>query len=125
DRTSINRNPQNPEKEMQLLEDAIRTAQSELESMANRADASEQAIFWFQSMMLEDESFLNEVHSYIQAGTGAAEAMNRVGQRYADKLLAMTDNTYLRLRNVDILDATQRVINILCDRPRMRLTLDH
>lgn len=125
DRTSINRNPQNPEKEMQLLEDAIRTAQSELESMANRADASEQAIFWFQSMLLEDESFLNEVHSYIQAGTGAAEAMNRVGQRYADKLLAMTDNTYLRLRNVDILDATQRVINILCDRPRMRLTLDH
>lgn len=125
DRTSINRNPQNPEKEMQLLEDAIHTAQSELESMANRADASEQAIFWFQSMLLEDESFLNEVHSYIQAGTGAAEAMNRVGQRYADKLLAMTDNTYLRLRNVDILDATQRVINILCDRPRMRLTLDH
>ena len=40
DRTSINRKPQNPEKEMQLLEDAIRTAQSELESIANRADAS-------------------------------------------------------------------------------------
>ena len=125
DRSSINRNPQNPEKEMQLLEDAIRTAQSELESMANRADASEQAIFLFQSILLEDESFLNEVHSYIQAGTGAAEAINRVGQRYADKLLAMTDNSYLQLRNVDILDATQRVINILCDRPRMRLTLDH
>ena len=125
DRTSINRNPQNPEKEMQLLEDAIRTAQSELESMANRADASEQAIFWFQSMLLEDESFLNEVHSYIQAGTGAAEAMNRVGQRYADKLLAMTDNAYLQLRNVDILDVTQRVVNILAGRPRVLLTLDH
>ncbi len=125
DRTSINRNPQNPEKEMQLLEDAIRTAQNELESMANRADVSEQAIFLFQSMLLEDDSFLNEVHSYIQAGTGAAEAINRVGQRYADKLLAMTENSYLQLRNVDILDATQRVINILCDRPRMRLTLDH
>ncbi len=125
DRSSINRNPQNPEKEMQLLEDAIRTAQNELESMANRADVSEQAIFLFQSMLLEDESFLNEVHSYIQTGTGAAEAINRVGQRYADKLLAMTDNSYLQLRNVDILDATQRVINILCDRPRMRLTLDH
>ena len=69
----------------------------------------------FQSILLEDESFLNEVHSYIQAGTGAAEAINRVGQRYADKLLAMTDNSYLQLRNVDILDATQR-----CDQHPLR-----
>ena len=125
DRSSFNRNPQNPEKELLLLEDAIRTAQSELESMASRSADSEQAIFLFQSMLLEDDSFLSEVRSYIQAGTGAAEAINRVGQRYADQLRAMTDNTYLQLRNVDILDATQRVINILCDRPRMRLTLDH
>ena len=36
DRSSFNRNPQNPEKELLLLEDAIRTAQSELESMASR-----------------------------------------------------------------------------------------
>ena len=53
------------------------------------------------------------------------EAMNRVGQRYADKLLAMTDNAYLQLRNVDILDVTQRVVNILAGRPRVLLTLDH
>ena len=65
------------------------------------------------------------MRSYIQAGTGAAEAMNRVGQRYADKLLAMTDNAYLQLRNVDILDVTQRVVNILAGRPRVLLTLDH
>ncbi len=125
DRTSFNRNPLNPEKELLLLEDAIRTAQNELESMASRSEASEQAIFLFQSMLLEDASFMSEVRSYIQAGTGAAKAINRVGQRYADQLLAMTDNSYMQLRNVDILDATQRVINILCDRPRMRLTLDH
>ncbi len=122
---TFNRNPHSPKKEQRLLENAIAIAQSELESMASRSAASEQAIFVFQSMMLEDDSFMNEVRSYIAAGTGAAAAMQRVGQRYADQLSAMTDNPYLQLRSVDILDATQRVINILGDRPRERLALDH
>ena len=119
------RSQYSPEKEQLVLEEAVRIAQNELDSMAGRSAASEQAIFTFQSMLLEDDAFMGEVRSYIQAGTGAAEAMNRVGQRYADKLLAMTDNAYLQLRNVDILDVTQRVVNILAGRPRVLLTLDH
>ena len=121
----FNRSQYSPEKEQLVLEEAVRIAQNELDSMAGRSAASEQAIFTFQSMLLEDDAFMGEVRSYIQAGTGAAEAMNRVGQRYADKLLAMTDNAYLQLRNVDILDVTQRVVNILAGRPRVLLTLDH
>ena len=113
----FNRSQYSPEKEQLVLEEAVRIAQNELDSMAGRSAASEQAIFTFQSMLLEDDAFMGEVRSYIQAGTGAAEAMNRVGQRYADKLLAMTDNAYLQLRNVDILDVTQRVVNILAGRP--------
>ena len=121
----FNRSQHSPEKELLVLEEAVRIAQNELDSMAGQSAASEQAIFTFQSMLLEDDTFMGEVRSYIQAGTGAAEAMNRVGQRYADKMLAMTDNAYLQLRNVDILDATQRVVNILAGRPRVLLTLDH
>jgi len=37
----------------------------------------------------------------------------------------MKDNPYMQLRSVDILDATSRVINILGNRPRMWLALDH
>ena len=121
----FNRSQHSPEKELLVLEEAVRIAQNELDSMAGQSAASEQAIFTFQSMLLEDDTFMGEVRSYIQAGTGAAEAMNRVGQRYADKMLAMTDNAYLQLRNVDILDVTQRVVNILAGRPRVLLTLDH
>ena len=40
--------PFKPSRELQLLTDAIRTAQDELESMADRAAPSEQAIFQFQ-----------------------------------------------------------------------------
>ena len=93
--------------------------------MAGRAAPSEQAIFLFQSMMLEDEGFMNEVAFQIKAGVGAAEAMDRVGRRYAAQLAAMKDNAYMQLRSVDILDATSRVINILGNRPRMWLALDH
>ena len=117
--------PFNPARELRLLTDAIHTAQSELESMADRAAPTEQAIFQFQSMMLDDEGMMNEVRFCINAGIGAAAAMNQVGQRYADQLANMKDNPYMQLRSVDILDATRRVINILTNRPRMWLALDH
>ena len=117
--------PFKPSRELQLLTDAIRTAQDELESMADRAAPSEQAIFQFQSMMLDDEGMMNEVRFCINAGIGAAAAMNQVGQRYADQLANMKDNPYMQLRSVDILDASRRVINIITNRPRMWLALDH
>ena len=117
--------PFKPSRELQLLTDAIRTAQDELESMADRAAPSEQAIFQFQSMMLDDEGMMNEVRFCINAGVGAAAAMNQVGQRYADQLANMKDNPYMQLRSVDILDASRRVINIITNRPRMWLALDH
>ena len=117
--------PFKPSRELQLLTDAIRTAQDELESMADRAAPSEQAIFQFQSMMLDDEGMMNEVRFCINAGISASAAMHQVGQRYADQLANMKDNPYMQLRSVDILDATRRVINIITNRPRMWLALDH
>ena len=117
--------PFDPERELRQLETAVRTAQSELDSMAERAASTEQAILQFQSMMLDDEGMMNEVRFCINAGISAAAAMDKVGQRYADQLANMKDNPYMQLRSVDILDATSRVINILGNRPRMWLALDH
>ena len=117
--------PFDPEWELRQLEDAVRTAQSELDCMAERAASTEQAILQFQSMMLDDEGMMNEVRFCIKAGISAAAAMDKVGQRYADQLANMKDNPYMQLRSVDILDATSRVINILGNRPRMWLALDH
>ena len=57
--------------------------------MADRSGPTEQAIFLFQSMMLEDEGFMNEVKFQIKAGISAAEAMYRAGNRYAEQLAAM------------------------------------
>mgnify|MGYP000529669412 FL=1 len=117
--------PFNAEREQRLLENAVRTAQRELDGMADRSGPTEQAIFLFQSMMLEDEGFMNEVRFQIKAGISAAEAMYRVGNRYAKQLAAMEDNAYMQLRSADILDAARRVVNVLTNRPRVWLALDH
>ena len=122
---SFGTGPFNPDREQRLLDRAVKTAQAELDSMAERSGPTEQAIFLFQSMMLEDEGFMNEVRFQIKAGIGAAEAMDRVGHRYADQLANMEDNAYMQLRSVDILDAASRVVNILANRPRVWLALDH
>ncbi len=114
-----------PEREQKRLDAAIYTAQHELEEMMRQAGPAEEAIFLFQSMMLEDEGFIKEVRCQIKAGISAAEAMNRVGRRYADQLAGMEDNAYMQLRSVDILDAASRVMNILNNRPRVWLALDH
>ena len=117
--------PFNAEREQRLLENAVRTAQRELDGMADRSGPTEQAIFLFQSMMLEDEGFMNEVKFQIKAGISAAEAMYRAGNRYAEQLAAMEDNAYMQLRSADILDAARRVVNVLTNRPRVWLALDH
>lgn len=117
--------PFDPERELKKLSEAIHTAQSELDSMAEQAPVNEQAILQFQSMMLDDEGMMNKVRDQIQAGIGAASAMDQVGKQYAEQLANMEDNPYMQLRSVDILDASRRVINILNNRPRMWLALDH
>lgn len=43
--------PFNPEREQRMLDEAIHTAQTELDSMAERSAPTEQAIFLFQSTM--------------------------------------------------------------------------
>ena len=122
---SFGTGPFNPDREQRLLDRAVKTAQAELDSMAERSGPTEQAIFLFQSMMLEDEGFMNEVRFQIKAGVGAAEAVDRAGRRYADQLAQMEGNAYMQLRSVDILDAARRVVNILTNRPRVWLALDH
>ena len=122
---NFSQGPFNPEREQQRLDAAIQTAQAELDAMMQRADPAEEAIFLFQSMMLEDDGFMKEVQFQIKAGIGAAEAMYKVGHRYAEQLAHMEDNAYMQLRSVDILDATSRIINILSNRPRVWLALDH
>ncbi len=113
-----------PEKEKERFDAALATAQQELDELITRANPEEQDIFTFQSCLLEDNGLLQEALHYIEAGAGAAAAMERAGKIYSDRLLSI-DNEYLQLRSADVLDASQRVVDILDGRSRQKMSLSH
>ncbi len=112
------------DKEKVLLSEAIETAQEELVLLIERAHKGEKDIFVFQSCLLEDDGLLNEATRYIEACAGAAAAMERVGQLYAERMQSM-ESEYMQLRAVDVLDVCQRVVDILDGHTRQKLTLSH
>ncbi len=113
-----------PEKEKVRLAKALESAQQELTDLIELANPSEQDIFTFQQCLLEDGGLLQEAYDYVTAGAGAAAAMERTGKIYSDRLASIGDE-YLQLRSVDVLDACQRVVDILDGRSRQKLLLNH
>ncbi|MFI3169485.1 MAG: putative PEP-binding protein [Faecalibacterium sp.] len=122
--TGLSRLIDAPEKEKQRLCKSIETAQQELDDLIERANPEEKDIFTFQSCLLEDNGLLEETYSYIDAGAGAAAAMERAGKIYSERLLSI-DNEYLQLRSADVLDVSQRVVDILDGHSREKMQLSH
>ena len=60
--------------------------------------------------------------SYIEAGAGAAAAVERAAGLYAGRIRALEDD-YMRERACDILDACYRIVDVLDDQPRQLLQL--
>ncbi len=122
--TGLSRLIDTPEKEKERLNEALVTAQLELEDLIEQANPEEKDIFTFQICLLEDNGLLEEIGTYITAGAGAAAAVERAGKIYADRLLSI-DNEYLQLRSADVLDVSQRVVDILDGRSRKKMLLSH
>lgn len=122
--TGLSRLIDTPEKEKERLNEALVTAQLELEDLIEKANHEEKDIFTFQICLLEDNGLLEEIDTYITAGAGAAAAVERAGKIYADRLMSI-DNEYLQLRSADVLDVSQRVVDILDGRSRKKMRLSH
>lgn len=113
-----------PFRERALYEAAIVLAKDELQRLQQHAQGSDADILLFQTALLEDDSFTNEIGDYIAAGAGSAAAVERAEQIFAERLNNV-DNAYIRERSVDVRDACRRVVDILDGRPRRRLHLTH
>ncbi len=122
--TGLSRLIDTPEKETERLNEALVTAQLELEDLINLANPEEKDIFTFQICLLDDNGLLTEIQTYIDAGSGAAAAVERAGKIYADRLLSI-DSEYLQLRSADVLDVSHRVVDILDGRSRKKMLLSH
>ncbi|MEG1321504.1 MAG: phosphoenolpyruvate-utilizing N-terminal domain-containing protein [Ruthenibacterium sp.] len=91
---------------------AEKQAGEELLRMEEKAPKSGKEIFMVQRMMLADAGLNEEIRRGIEAGVGAAAAVERAGNLYAQCLRAISDS-YLSQRACDVMDVCQRVIDIL------------
>ena len=102
--------------EIKRFELAVAEAERQLETLYQEALESvgeaEAKIFEVHGMMLEDEGYLEDIKGLIKDGCNAEYAVKEIGDTYSQMFAAM-DNEYMRARSVDILDISNKVINIL------------
>ncbi len=110
------RRTENAEKEQERFKKAVKEAKDQLESLYQNALDSvgkEQAmIFDVHKMMLEDEGYLEDIQNMIADRCNAEYAVSEVGKNYS-QMFANMDDDYMRARSADVLDVSDRVIQIL------------
>lgn len=104
------------EKEQERLKWAVDEAGKQLAVLYQNALDSvgeEQAmIFDVHKMMLEDEGYLEDIQNMIADKCNAEFAVKEIGNNYS-QMFANMDDEYMRARSVDVLDVSDRVIQIL------------
>lgn len=108
---------QDPEVEIQRLEEARQQAAKELadirDKTAREVGAEEAAVFDAHAMFLEDPEFMGQVEAAIRGdGKNAMVAMDEVSRQFVEIFEAM-DDEYMRERAGDVADVSSRVLRIL------------
>jgi phosphoenolpyruvate-protein phosphotransferase len=113
-----------PAAERARLLDALEAATSELSILAlettTRAGEEIGAIFEAQALFARDPGIVEPALAAIEAGSSAAEAIERVAAEQADRL-AGVDDEYFRERAADLRDVGRRVVDRLLGRSRPEL----
>ena len=113
-----------PATERARLLAALDTAAEELTTLASetagRAGEEIGAIFEAQALFARDPGIIEPATVLIEAGAGAAEAIDRAAAEQADKL-AGVDDEYFRERAADLRDVARRVVDLLDGRIRPEL----
>ncbi len=121
-KATVMRQMKDPLQEKQRFDAANLLAKDELVMLKEQATGEDRDIIEFQVAILSDNGFLKEVYSYIDAGAGAAASVERASGIFEKKMQRIADD-YFSERSVDIRDASRRVVDILDDAPRERLSL--
>jgi phosphotransferase system enzyme I (PtsP) len=116
------REPDDIDKEILLLESALAAAREDMRMLADRLyptlPEEERALFDAYERILDNASLGAEVIAEIRAGNWAQGALRTVISTHADRL-ANLDNEYLRERAADIRDLGHRVLSYLQSSDRM------
>ncbi|MBQ9425305.1 MAG: phosphoenolpyruvate--protein phosphotransferase [Erysipelotrichaceae bacterium] len=113
----ISEGSKDPEKELQVFEDALTKTISDIEQIKERASATlapeELAIFDAHLMMAQDPEFKDQITGMIKDGSGADQATKTVSDMMISMFESM-DDAYFKERAADIKDVSFRLLcNIL------------
>jgi multiphosphoryl transfer protein len=107
---------QAPEREREFLQEAIGAAREAIvgdrDAVADRAGATEAAIFDAHLALLDDEAMLDPATAAIAAGATAERAWHDAAEHVARRYRAL-DEPLLRERAADVLDVGRRVVGAL------------
>lgn len=98
---------------LEKTKEQLWTSQKLSTDILTENSASVGAIFQAQAMLVEDEGFIGQVREIIRAQQVNAEyAVQQIGRKFAEMFAAMED-AYMRERQADIQDITERVLQNL------------
>lgn len=114
------------EHEILRVEQAGEQAKEQLQGLYDKAviEVGEvsAAIFEVHQMLLEDEDYLDAIHSLIQTESVNAEyAVAVTGDNFAEMFASMDDD-YMKARAADIKDITNRLVRILSGEEEVNLS---
>ncbi len=118
----VGRQMKHPSEEKKRFDAANLLAKDELVMLRDQTSGEDRDIIEFQIAILSDNGYIQEVYQYIDAGAGAAASVGRASNIFEKKMRNIGDD-YFSERSIDIKDACRRVVDILDDAPRERLTL--
>ena len=102
--------------ELKRFDQAVKEAKRQIGILYQEALESvgeaEAKIFEIHGLMLEDEGYLEDIKDKIEGKCNAEYAVKEVGDEQA-KVFAEMDDDYMRARSADVLDISNRIINIL------------
>lgn len=104
--------------------DAANQLQSLYEKALNEIGETDAKIFSIHQMLLEDQDFIDDICTLIDSEKVCAEyAVSQVSDDFFNMFSAM-ENEYMRSRCADIMDISDRVIRILCNKKPRRLSCE-
>ncbi|MBI2963930.1 MAG: phosphoenolpyruvate--protein phosphotransferase [Deltaproteobacteria bacterium] len=107
---------EDPAAEWRRFQEAQRQALDEIEAtkarMTDRMPEVDASLFETHRMMLEDKSFLDRIHAFVEDGFAAETALQFTVDEYVGAFARMTDR-YLRERSTDVRDIGHRLLRNL------------
>jgi len=107
---------EDPAAERQRFQNARTKSIGEIEDMksrmSDRMPEVDSSLFETHRMMLEDKSFTEKIHAFIEDGFAAETALQFTVDEYVGAFARMTDR-YLRERSTDVRDIGQRLLRNL------------